>query len=224
MKNLFYKELRLAMHPVNYVFIILFPLMILIPNYPLFVGFIYVCACYPILFLGANKGKQSNDIVYSVLLPIPKRDVIKARMLTLSFMQLVSFLITSALVPLAIVINNAVGKQGAAGVGISFNGYVSVLAFAVVAYAFFDFIYLVCFYKSGRSVLLPTLLGIFIFCAFLFTMTVLLPFCSKDYLHLFNDAPLWEQFIFLLIGLAIYVLIHLAGYLIAKKEFEKVDL
>ena len=54
MKALIYKELKLAMHPICYVFIVLFPFMILIPSYPLGIGFIYVLTCYPILFLGAT--------------------------------------------------------------------------------------------------------------------------------------------------------------------------
>ena len=63
MKALLYKEFKLAMHPICYVFIAMFPLMILIPSYPIAIGFLYVLTCYPILFLGANKGQQSNDLL-----------------------------------------------------------------------------------------------------------------------------------------------------------------
>jgi len=41
------------------------------------IGFIYILSCYPILFLGANKGQQSNDLLYSTLLPIRKKDIVK---------------------------------------------------------------------------------------------------------------------------------------------------
>ena len=51
MKALLYKEFRLAMHPICYLFIVLFPFMLLIPSYPVAIGFIYVLVCYPILFL-----------------------------------------------------------------------------------------------------------------------------------------------------------------------------
>ena len=62
MKALIYKEFKLSMHPICYLFVAAFPLMILIPSYPIGIGFIYVLTCYPILFLGANKGQQSNDL------------------------------------------------------------------------------------------------------------------------------------------------------------------
>ena len=46
MKALLYKELKLAMHPICYVFIFAFPLMILIPSYPIAIGFLYVMPYY----------------------------------------------------------------------------------------------------------------------------------------------------------------------------------
>ena len=108
MKALLFKELRLAMHPICYVFIVLFPFMILIPSYPLGIGFIYVLTCYPILFLGANKGQQSNDLLYSTLLPVRKKDIVMARIFTVIFMQVAFILVMTALYPVARIINNAV--------------------------------------------------------------------------------------------------------------------
>ena len=81
MKALLYKEFKLAMHPICYLFIFLFPFMVLIPNYPLAVGFIYILSCYPILFLGANKGQQSNDLLFSTLLPIRKKDIVNSKII-----------------------------------------------------------------------------------------------------------------------------------------------
>ena len=108
MKALIYKEMRLSMHPICYIFIILFPLMILIPSYPLGIGFIYVLTCYPILFLGANKGQQSNDLLYSTLLPVRKKDIVMARIITVILMQVAFMLIMSALYPLARFINELI--------------------------------------------------------------------------------------------------------------------
>ena len=89
MKALIYKEMRLSMHPICYIFVALFPLMILIPSYPLGIGFIYILACYPILFLGANKGQQSNDLLYSTLLPVRKKDIVLARIITVIIITLI---------------------------------------------------------------------------------------------------------------------------------------
>ena len=89
MKALLYKEFKLAMHPMCYVFIAFFPLMVLIPDggYPKGIAFIYLLTCYPVLFLGANKGQQSNDLLFSTLLPVRKKDIVKARIFTVIILQ-----------------------------------------------------------------------------------------------------------------------------------------
>ena len=130
MKALVYKELKLAMHPICYVFICFFPLMILIPSYPIAVGFIYVLTCYPILFLGANKGQQSNDLLYSTLLPVRKKDIVMARIITVALMQFAYIAIMSCLYPLAIMINKSISEVEAPGIGL--DGYVSVLGIAII--------------------------------------------------------------------------------------------
>ena len=102
MKALIYKEFKLAMHPMCYLFIVLFPFMVLIPVYPLGISFIYILTCYPVLFLGANKGQQSNDLLYSTLLPVRKKDIVLARIITVLFMQVASMLIMSADFPVLV--------------------------------------------------------------------------------------------------------------------------
>jgi len=225
MKHLIYKELKLSMHPVIYVFMFLFPFMILIPNYPSFISFIYICSAYPILFLGANKGVQSNDILYTVLLPVRKKDIIKARMITLTIMQLVTMIMMSILIPLAILIKQYIPTTGGevAQVGLTIKGIVSVYALTFIAFAVYDFIYIVCFYHNGRSVLLPTLLGIVVFCGLELLLTLILPIMSKDYLDFFCNVNIGIQFIYLLVGIIIYILIRFLGYKWAVKLFEKVD-
>ena len=146
MKALIYKEFKLAMHPMCYLFIVLFPFMVLIPVYPLGISFIYILTCYPVLFLGANKGQQSNDLLYSTLLPVRKKDIVLARIITVLFMQVASMLIVSALYPLALLINQSMADAAAAAraagqmaedpvnAGLTLNSFVLVLAFAVLGY------------------------------------------------------------------------------------------
>ena len=165
MKALIYKEMRLSMHPICYIFIALFPLMILIPSYPLGIGFIYVLTCYPILFLGANKGQQSNDLLYSTLLPVRKKDIVMARIITVIIMQVAFILIMSALYPLARMINaNIIASskhpEEYTFPGLGLNSYVLVLAFAIIGYAIADIIFFPIYYKNGKSIVMSTLFTI----------------------------------------------------------------
>ena len=153
MKALIYKEMRLSMHPICYIFIALFPLMILIPSYPLGIGFIYVLTCYPILFLGANKGQQSNDLLYSTLLPVRKKDIVMARIFTVIFMQVAFILVMTALYPVARIINNAVAQSAEKPEeymipGLGLDSYVLLVAIALIGYAIADIIFFPIYYNS----------------------------------------------------------------------------
>ena len=74
MKTLLYKQLRLVCHPMTPVFC-LFGAMLLIPNYPYSVTFFYVTLGLFFTFLNMREQK---DIYYSALLPIRKRDTVRA--------------------------------------------------------------------------------------------------------------------------------------------------
>ena len=227
MKALLYKELKLAMHPICYIFIALFPLMILIPSYPLFVGFIYVLVCYPVLFLGANKGQQSNDLLYSVLLPIRKKDIVLARLMTVILMQLAYIALASCLYPLALVINHIVkeAEPELTSVGLGLNGYVSLLAIAITGYAIADMIYFPIYYKKGKSIVLSTLLMILGNSIFLVMLTVVIPYIPgcEGYTKLLCESGVGIQFAFLGAAIIISAALHFVAYKISAKRLELVD-
>ena len=229
MKALLYKEFKLAMHPLCYLFIALFPFMILIPSYPVAIGFIYVLSCYPVLFLGANKGQQSNDLLFSTLLPVRKRDIVLARIFTVVFMHLAFIAIMSALCPLAIMIQNSI-RAGASEeqlkelteVGLSIRGFVSVVGIALVGFGLADLIYFSVYYKHGKSIVMSTLLTIIGFIVYLGIFTIGLGFIPA-YKAFLCDSGIGYQFIVLGGGLLLYVLLHFLTYKVASKELEQVD-
>ena len=233
MKALIYKELKLAMHPICYVFICLFPLMILIPAYPLGIGFIYILSCYPILFLGANKGQQSNDLLYSTLLPVRKKDIVLARIFTVIFMQVAFILIMSALYPAALVINTkiieATEAARAAGEnvsdmtipGLGLQSYVLLLAIAIIGYAIADLIFFPIYYKHGKSIVMSTLFTILGFVVYIGLFTVGLPYIPG--LGFLNNLHIGIQFAILGLALLISFGLHAVVYHVSSKRLEKVD-
>ena len=197
MKALIYKELKLSMHPICYVFIFLFPFMILIPSYPLGIGFIYILSCYPILFLGANKGQQSNDLLYSTLLPVRKKDIVMARIFTVIFMQVVFMAVMSALLPLAsfmhdLMVSSATDPKEITIPGFGLNSFVMVLAFAVIGYAVADLIFFPIYYKHGKSIVMSTLFTILGFVVYIGVTTIALPFIPG--LEVLNNLNIGIQF------------------------------
>lgn len=226
MKALIYKELKLAMHPICYLFIVLFPFMILIPSYPLGIGFIYVLTCYPILFLGANKGQQSNDLLYSTLLPVRKKDIVMARILTVIFMQIAFILVMTALYPVARIINNAVAQSAEKPEeymipGLGLDSYVLLVAIALIGYAIADIIFFPIYYKHGKSIVMSTLFTILGFVLYIGVFTIGLPFIPG--LDILNNLHLGIQFAILGAAILISFALHIIVYKVSAKRLEKVD-
>ena len=226
MKALIYKELKLAMHPICYVFIVLFPFMILIPSYPLGIGFIYVLTCYPILFLGANKGQQSNDLLYSTLLPVRKKDIVMARILTVIFMQIAFILMMTALYPVARIINNAIAQSAENPSeymipGLGLDSYVLLVAIALIGYAIADIIFFPIYYKHGKSIVMSTLFTILGFVVYIGVFTIGLPFIPG--LDILNNLHLGIQFAILGAAILISFGLHVVVYKVSSKRLEMVD-
>ena len=89
MKNLLMKEFKLATPVITYLFIG-FSLMTFIPGYPILCGAFFVCLG---IFQGYQINRDSNDILYSVLLPVSKSDVVKSKYLAAAALQMTAFIL-----------------------------------------------------------------------------------------------------------------------------------
>ena len=93
MKKLLNKELRLALSILTPLFL-LFALMTLIPGYPILMGAFFICFG---IFQSFQTTRESNDILYSALLPIRKRDVVTAKYIMTVFFQMAGFAVMAVL-------------------------------------------------------------------------------------------------------------------------------
>ena len=206
--------------------------MILIPSYPLGVGFIYVLSCYPILFLGANKGQQSNDLLFSTLLPVRKKDIVLARIITVIIIQVAYMIIMSALYPVAIMIQNGIQNtdpEFTGNPGLGLNGYISLLGIALIGFALADLIFFPIYYKHGKSIVMSTLFTILGFVVYIGVLTIALPLVSERvagfawYNQILSGSGIWVQLIILLVAIIVSFVLHILVYRISSKELEKVD-
>ena len=93
MRFLLNKELKLAVSPLTWLFLI-GAFMTLIPGYPILLGAFFVCLG---IFYSFQGYRESNDILYTALLPIRKADAVKAKYLIVLFFQGLAFLAICAL-------------------------------------------------------------------------------------------------------------------------------
>ena len=93
MRLLLNKEIKLATHVLTWAFLA-FGLMALLPGYPIALGAFFMCLG---LFQSFQKAREDQDVLYSALLPIAKRDVVTAKFVVVAFVQLVGLAVVAAL-------------------------------------------------------------------------------------------------------------------------------
>ncbi|MCQ2753037.1 MAG: ABC-2 transporter permease [Bacilli bacterium] len=228
MKKLLYKEFVLCMHPLCYIFSFVFPLMFLIPNYPLFVGTLYIIPMFSVLFVGVQKGVQSHDLFYTALLPIRKRDIVKARMASVVTMEVATLSLMALLTPakLAIIANMPTDPSVDPYIpGLnSIDGLVSSFAFVIVGYLMVNAIFFLMFYKKGRSITAPTLISTFGYIIYIAIFTLILPGFAPGFQEVFVLSTPAFQCIFLGVAIVLYIVGMYLIYRKASQELEQADL
>ncbi len=215
MKNLLIKEWKLAAHPLTYIFI-LFAAMTMIPGYPILVGSFFVCLG---IFYTFQQSREANDILYTILLPIDKRDVVRARYALVCTVELLAFVLMAALTVLRMTaLSGAAVYTG----NVMMNANLVYLAFAAVLFALFNGVFVGGYfrtaYKIGKPFVIFTVLG-FIVVGLGETLHHL-PGLSE--LNATGYSPV--QTVFLAAGLVIYALVTLISCRRAEASFEKIDL
>ena len=111
MKALLHKELRLSALLLTYLFIG-FGAMTLIPGYPILCGAFFITLG---IFQSFQSAREANDIVYSALLPIAKRDVVRGKYLFVAVIELCGFTLMTVftLVRMTVLADAPVYRQNA---------------------------------------------------------------------------------------------------------------
>lgn len=216
MKDLLYKEFKLAKHPTMYLFLF-FGVMLLIPSYPYYVAFFYTCLAVFFIFL---TGRENKDVYYTVCLPVRKRDIVRARCAMVAIFELATLLIA---VPFAL-LSMHINPNGGNAVGIEPN--VAFFGLSLLLFAIFNPLFFTIFYKNaynaGRAFLWgSSAVFLFIFLAegALYASPVL-----KAYLDTADAAMQLRQLPVLLGGMLLYVLSWLFTCKRSIALFERVDL
>lgn len=214
MKNLLYKEFKLAMHPAVYAFWLL-SIMVLIPNYPYYVILFY--SMLGIFFVCLN-GRENHDIYYSLSLPIKKSDLVKARFALVVLIEMVQLLLTIPFIILKPSIY-ADGNQ----VGMDAN--IAFVALSLVIYGIINWTFLKNYYKCpekvGRVFVFSTVY-VFLLIAVFETLTHILPF-FRDKLDTADPQFLMEKLILLVVGIVIYIVLTMLSMRKSIKVFEELD-
>ena len=213
MSDLFRKELRLAVHPSLFVFIFLGAL-VLVPAYPYGVVFFFAMLG---IFQSIMYARETRDIYFTALLPVRKRDVVKAKLLLAAFAQLAQLLIS---IPFAFLRTLYMSEGNPAGI----EANVAYYGFGLMIFGVFNLVFFTQFfktaYKAGAAflvALIPAVPGIF-------AMEAVVHFPGMEWLDGVDGTSLLRQVPILLVGAVVYAAANVLAYRIAAKRFEQVDL
>ena len=214
MKTLLYKQLRLVCHPMTPLFC-LFGVMVLIPNYPYTVIFFYVTLGLFFTFLNMREQK---DIYYSALLPVPKRDTVKAGCLFVTLTELASLVLLALFSVLAVHLQP--GKDNLVGL----DPNITLLAAGLLIYAVFNAVFLPSFYANGYKVGTAYLKAVLPTAAVMAVCEALPHFPRLTWLDELDPAAQLRQLPLLVGGILIYAGGMALTLRASEKVYEKVDL
>ena len=211
MKALLYKEFRLVCHPMTPIFC-LFGVMVLIPNYPYTVIFFYVMLGLFFTFLNIREQK---DIYYSALLPVPKRDTVKAGCAFVVIIQVLSLVV---LIPCSLLAAHLQpGKDNLVGL----DPNAALLTAGFLLYAVFNAVFLLSFYRTAYKVGVSFVKACIIMAVAAIIMEAAVHFPA---LSRFNGYDLACQLPLLAAGLVIWCGSWPLIFRGAAARYEKVDL
>lgn len=213
---LFKKEWNLSIAPSIFVFIYaLLGLTLLAPNYPYCVAFGYCLIGIPTLF-ALLKGNR--DLEFTASLPIPRKDVVLSKFITITFIQLLQIIVA---IPFAFISATLINTNGNI-VGLDAN--LSLFGATFIEFAVFNIIFMPLFFKTGYKLALPTTLGFIGYLSTTLLIEILIgtiPALNNLFDGFLN---LGIQTILLVAGIIIYILFNFLAYKISVKNFEKVNL
>lgn len=219
MNNFLRKEIKLCLSPINYVFL-LFATMMIVPNYPCYVAFLYIGLSSFFVF---NNGLINKDLQYSMVLPITKKDIVKSRCILIAAYEIVFFILT---VPFSILRYTILGLNNEAGIEANFAFY----GLCMIMMTCYHFVFFTKYYKKANKPGFPLLMaGLTMFVLyFLFEFPIWMKnMVNIEYFKVMDSvapADLVKQLPIFGVGLVIYIFGWLLTYKKSAAIFEKVDL
>ena len=217
MTRYLYKELHLAASPISWWFLA-GALMTLLPGYPILVGSFFICFG---VFQSFQHARESNDVLYSVLLPVKKRDYVTAKYLYTVFMQMIGWVLCAVLTVLRMTaLSNLTPYVGNA----LMNPSPLYLGFVLLIFTAFNVLFLGGFFRTAYKFGLPFLRFGIAALLLISIAEVLHHLPGLGFLNTTTGERLGLQFAILGGCALIYALCTLLSLRASQKRFEMLDL
>ena len=217
MRNILRKEMTLSASVLAYFFI-LFGLMFFLPGYPVLCGAFFVTLG---IFQSFQNAREANDILFSALLPIAKRDVVKGKYLFVCLIELGGLLLMGVAV---ICRMTALAGAGVYRTNALMNANCFALGMAFFVFGLFNAVFVGGFfrtaYRSGPPFITYTVLAFLAIGA----GEALHHFPGLEVLNAFGTEHLEVQLSLLACGILSYLLLTVLSCKRSCLRFENIDL
>ena len=214
MIKLLKKEFLLCMHPVTPLMLLLSS-MALIPNYPYTVMFFYLTLA---VFFTCMLGRENHDVIYTMTLPVAKKEIVKARICFVVILELLQMLL---LIPFAVLRQKLIPAGNEAGM----DANLVLFAEGFLLFGIFNLLFFKSYYKNtekvGKSFVIATVV-FFVLVTADVICTHAIPLV-RDRLDTPDPQFLGYKLAALAIGAAAYFAMTVLVCRISIKNFEKQD-
>lgn len=219
MKAALVKEFRLVVHPSTYVLLLLGAL-VLIPSW--MYGAIFIYGVLVAFFNGMNA-REMRDLSYSFALPLSRRQMVRARVITMLVIELVMMAIMLIFVLLRepLGINSVALEQGL--VGLPANLF--LVGFGFIVFGVFNAVFYPLYFKNPLKVGVPFIVACIPAGIIIVALEALpyFPFSWCAMLATVGLSNLAAQLVGLAIGFMVFVVGSLLAMRLAARAFATYD-
>jgi len=217
MSTLLKKELRLNAMLITYLFIG-FAFMTLLPGYPILCSVFFITLG---IYQSFQNARESNDIVFSALLPIAKKDIVKGKYQFCILIELCGFFMMAVLtlIRMTVLSEAMTYKQNAL-----MNANPFFLGIALLIFGMFNLIFLGGFFRTAYSLGKPFVTYIITCFLIIGIAEALHHIPGLEPLNAFGTDHIALQLAALLAGVLLYILLTIMSYNKACKSFASIDL
>ena len=217
MTKLLNKEFRLCASPLSWIFLAAAG-MTLLPGYPILMGTFFICLG---IFQSFQNGREANDVLYTVLLPVRKADFVRAKYAFSCCIQLIGFVLIAALTALRMTVLSG----GKAFIGNALmNPSPLFLAFVLLIFTAFNLCFVGGFFRTAYKFGMPFLTFGIVTLLLIFIGEALHYIPGLGFLNATAGERMGLQFALLAAAAVIYALVTYLSCRASMAKFETIDL
>lgn len=217
MNTILRKEMTLSASVLSYLFIA-FGLMFFLPGYPILCGVFFTTLG---IFQSFQNAREANDILFSALLPVAKKDVVKSKFLFSCLIEYCSvFLMACATVIRMTVLKDAPVYRNNA----MMNANLFALGMALLIFGLFNLIFVGGFFKTAYKFGKPFVTHIIVAFLMIGICETLHHIPGLEAINAFGFEHFCLQLGLLAFGIMAHIVITVVAYRGACQSFERIDL